>query len=77
MKRFLFIQDHLHGGGAEQICIDTAAGLKELGHEVTVLLLDGTQIRTQCPVDLSLIKFNIAPKFLHGSIKKNKQKRNE
>ena len=30
MKRFLFIQDHLHGGGAEQICIDTAAGLKEL-----------------------------------------------
>lgn len=74
MKRFLFIQDHLHGGGAEQICIDTAAGLKELGHEVTVLLLDGTQIRTQCPVDLSLIKFNIAPKFLHGSIKKNKLK---
>ncbi|QXW26496.1 glycosyltransferase [Acinetobacter johnsonii] len=75
MKRFLFIQDHLHGGGAEQICIDTAAGLKERGHEVTVLLLDGTQIRTQCPADLPLIQFNIAPEFLQGSIKKNKLKK--
>jgi len=28
MKKYLFIQDHLYGGGAEQICIDTAAGLK-------------------------------------------------
>ncbi|WP_252061196.1 glycosyltransferase [Acinetobacter sp. AHP123] len=74
MKHFLFIQDHLHGGGAEQICIDTAVGLKSLGHQVTVLLLDGTQIRTQYPDDLSIIKFNIAPKFLKGSIKKNKLK---
>lgn len=74
MKKYLFIQDHLYGGGAEQICIDTAAGLKSRGHQVTVLLLDGSNIRTQYPDDLDIIKFNITPEFLQGSIKKNKLK---
>lgn len=75
MKKYLFIQDHLYGGGAEQICIDTAVGLKNNGHQVTVLLLDGTHIRTHYPADLDVIKFNITPEFLQGSIKKNKLKR--
>ncbi|WP_313036408.1 glycosyltransferase [Acinetobacter sp.] len=74
MKNYLFIQDHLYGGGAEQICIDIAVKLKNNGHRVTVLLLDGTHIRTQYPADLEVIKFNITPEFLKGSIKKNKLK---
>lgn len=72
MKKYLFIQDHLYGGGAEQICIDMAVALKEKGHEVTVLLLDSNNIRTSYPEDLNVIKFDIAPAFMQGSIKKNK-----
>ncbi|WP_284115488.1 glycosyltransferase [Acinetobacter pittii] len=74
MKKYLFIQDHLYGGGAEQICIDTAVALKEKGHDVTVLLLDSNNIRTTYPEDLNLIKFDITPAFMRGSIKKNKLK---
>ena len=74
MKKYLFIQDHLYGGGAEQICIDTAVALQEKGHEVTVLLLDSNHIRTAYPENLNLIKFNIASAFMQGSIKKNKLK---
>lgn len=74
MKKYLFIQDHLYGGGAEQICIDTAVALKEKGYDVTVLLLDSNNIRTAYPEDLNLIKFDIAPAFMQGSIKKNKLK---
>lgn len=74
MKKYLFIQDHLYGGGAEQICIDTAVALKEKGHFVTVLLLDSNNIRTSYPEDLNLIKFDINPAFMKGSIKKNKLK---
>lgn len=74
MKKYLFIQDHLYGGGAEQICIDTAVALKEKSHDVTVLLLDSNNIRTAYPEDLNLIKFDITPAFMQGSIKKNKLK---
>jgi glycosyltransferase involved in cell wall biosynthesis len=74
MKKYLFIQDHLYGGGAEQICMDIALALKEQGHEVSVLLLDSNNIRTHYPEDLNLIKFDITPVFMQGSIKKNKLK---
>lgn len=74
MKKYLFIQDHLYGGGAEQICIDVALALKAKGHDVTVLLLDSKNIRTVYPDDLNLIKFDINPAFMQGSIKKNKLK---
>ena len=72
MKKFLFIQDHLRGGGAEQICIDTAVGLSNKGYQVSVIILDSHEIRVHLPTSLNVFKLNIESEFLSGSIKRNK-----
>lgn len=72
MKKYLFIQDHLHGGGAEQITVDVAEHLARRGHQVTLLLLDATNIRIMIPDNLCMIYFNIHADFMKGAIKRKK-----
>lgn len=52
----LFIVDHLKGGGAEKILLDTATNLKKTGHQVTVVPLNHHEIKMDIPKNLNFIK---------------------
>jgi glycosyltransferase involved in cell wall biosynthesis len=49
----------LAGGGAERVLLNLARGLRELGHEVDVVLAKATgELLTQIPADLNVIDLN-------------------
>lgn len=73
-RHLVFIQDHLHGGGAEQITVDVASGLAQRGYRVTLALLDATNQRVQVPHGVNVVDLAINPAFMKGGIKRNKLK---
>lgn len=53
--RILCIVDHLKGGGAEKILLDTAIHLTKQGHQVTIVPLNPNDIKMDIPDALTLI----------------------
>lgn len=81
-KKVLFIADHLKGGGAERILLDTASSLSET-NEVIIALLDSKDIRMKIPSNIQIIGLGINHKFMTGSLWRrgnrnltNKEKKN-
>lgn len=74
LKKVLFIQDHLYGGGAEQITIDIANLFISQGYEVAFCLLDGEQIKMEVPEALQIYDFRVPKSFMTGKLWRKKHK---
>lgn len=68
MSNILFIIDHLKGGGAERITLDLAEQLHDLGHQVTIALLDNDNIRMPIISGIQQINLNFNHSFLQGKL---------
>lgn len=64
----LFIVDHLKGGGAEKILLDTAINLKKIGHKVTILPLNHHDIKMEIPKDLNFIQQKFDNRIYSGKL---------
>jgi len=67
-QTFLFIQDHLFGGGAERITLDIAEKLAESGHQVTLALLDATDIRMKIPPSIRFVDLAVETSLMQGRL---------
>lgn len=72
-KTVLFIADHLKGGGAERILLETATLLAEK-NTVIIALLDSTDIRMEIPEKIKIIDLNIHHNFMTGGLWRRKNR---
>lgn len=76
MNKILFIQDHLHGGGAEKITIDFAKTLAEkFGFQVLVFILNGQGSRVNIPSSLETIDLMMPDAFMKSKQWRKKHKK--
>lgn len=73
MKRILFVVDDLGRGGAEKITAELANTFAELGHSVTLAVLNASKNTQNISSKLKYIDLNIDPKFAFGKFWKTKQ----
>lgn len=71
MSKILFIADHLHGGGAEQVMLDVANNLAKK-HCVTIALLDSSNIRMNISNKVNQVNLDIHEHFMTGNLWKRK-----
>ncbi|WP_216938490.1 MULTISPECIES: hypothetical protein [unclassified Acinetobacter] len=69
----LFIVDHLKGGGAEKILLDTAINFKKIGHQVTVVPLNHHDIKMDIPKDLNFIQENFDQSIYSGKLLRKRE----
>ncbi|MDM1341694.1 glycosyltransferase [Acinetobacter pseudolwoffii] len=69
----LCIVDHLKGGGAEKILLDTAINLKKIGHQVTIVPLNHHDIKMDIPKDLNFIKQNFDNSLYSGKLLRKRE----
>lgn len=66
-RRILFIVDHLQGGGAERVMLDVAHNLAK-HNNVSIALLNSSNIRMNISSKINQIDLNINKDFLKGSL---------
>lgn len=69
----LCIVDHLKGGGAEKILLDTVINFKKIGHQVTVVPLNHHDIKMNIPKDLDFIKQNFNNSIYSGKLLRKRE----
>ncbi|HAV57728.1 MAG: hypothetical protein A2003_02925 [Acinetobacter sp. GWC1_38_13] len=74
MKKILFIQDALYGGGVERITIDIAKKFIDLGYKVSYAILDSSNIGMQLPKEVKQINIDVDSYFMSGNLWRNKNK---
>lgn len=68
MKKILFIIDDLGKGGAEKVTVDLAQTLANLGHSVTLAVLNSSKNTITISPSIHYIDLNIDPKFAFGKL---------
>lgn len=72
-KKILFILDHLKGGGAERIALEVAEKFYNIGHHVSVALLDDKDTKMLVPQKIHKININLDPIFYTGRFWRNRK----
>lgn len=73
MSSILFIVDDLGKGGAEKVTADLANTLADLGHSVTLAVLNGSKDTQAIKSHVQYIDLNISPSFAFGKLWKAKK----
>ena len=73
MSSILFIVDDLDKGQAEKVTADLANTLADLGHSVTLAVLNGSKDTQSIKSHVQYIDLNISPSFPFGKLWKAKR----